>query len=122
MVLDLKAERLTFRQAAGRVNVHVATIWRWTLTGVKGRKLPTFLIGGRRFILSADLDAFLAGSQEQTPANLPQQCVDAAGAKLDVLFANASKGRSKPAGNGRGECRNHEDLGPVLESEKNAAE
>ncbi len=38
-------ERLTPNQVAKRLNVHVATIYRWTLKGVRGRRLRSFLIG-----------------------------------------------------------------------------
>lgn len=54
---------LTISEAARAVcpsrPVHAATVWRWILGGVRGRKLPSRLIGGRRFIEPGDLDAFL---------------------------------------------------------------
>lgn len=52
-------ERLTLNQVASRLNVHVATIYRWTLRGVRGRRLPSFLIGGRRYVALPDLEQFL---------------------------------------------------------------
>ena len=52
-------ERLTLNQVASRLNVHVATIYRWTLSCVRGRRLPSFLIGGRRYVALPDLEQFL---------------------------------------------------------------
>ncbi|MGA2439589.1 MAG: helix-turn-helix domain-containing protein [Tepidisphaeraceae bacterium] len=46
-------------KAAKLVGVHIATMWRWYLHGVRGHKLPARLVGGRRYVLAADLDAFL---------------------------------------------------------------
>ena len=28
---------------------HVSTVWRWVLRGVKGHRLESFLVGGRRY-------------------------------------------------------------------------
>ena len=51
--------RLTLNQVAKQLNVHVATCWRWTLHGVRGRRLKTVRIGGRRWVMERDLNAFL---------------------------------------------------------------
>jgi hypothetical protein len=56
----LDAERFPLSEVARRLNVHVATCWRWARVGVRGRTLPTFLVGGRRFVLKRDLETFLA--------------------------------------------------------------
>jgi len=70
----LDAERLSFSAAARRLDVHVSTVWRWATTGVRGRVLPTIEVGGRRFILVADLEQFIcptvasAGSQAAADA------------------------------------------------------
>ena len=37
---------------------HVSTLHRWRLRGIKGVKLPTRLIGGRRFVDPDELDQF----------------------------------------------------------------
>src|SRR3954451_16053781 len=61
MVQSLSSEsRLWLSQAAQELDVSVSTLYRWRLQGVRGHKLPTILIGGRRAVLRADLDEFLA--------------------------------------------------------------
>ena len=42
------SERLTVNQVAQHLNVHAATVYRWTFQGVRGKRLRSFLIGGRR--------------------------------------------------------------------------
>jgi hypothetical protein len=38
---------------------HVSTVWRWATRGVRGVRLKTHLIGGRRFVANADLSEFI---------------------------------------------------------------
>lgn len=52
-------ERLSMSAVARTLKVHVATVWRWRLHGIRGQKLRTVLIGGRRFVMAADLQDFL---------------------------------------------------------------
>jgi len=54
------ANRLTLGQLAQQLGVHPATTGRWAREGVRGRRLHTTLIGGRRFVLIEDLEDFLA--------------------------------------------------------------
>lgn len=54
------AERQSLKQISQDLNVHLATVWRWTLHGVRGRRLPSFLVGGRRYVRKRDLEAFLS--------------------------------------------------------------
>jgi hypothetical protein len=56
----LDSKRYTFGQIAKLLNVHPATVWRWVLQGVRGRKLQSVLIGGRRWVFKSDLDEFLS--------------------------------------------------------------
>lgn len=53
------SERLTVNQVAQHLNVHAATVYRWTFQGVRGKRLRSFLIGGRRSVALADLEHFL---------------------------------------------------------------
>lgn len=55
----LTRERFSLNQVAKKLNVHVATIWRWTTKGVAGRKLPSIQIGGRRFVYADELEQWL---------------------------------------------------------------
>ena len=59
----LNSPRLSINQAARRLSVHASTLWRWILYGARGRKLPTILVGARRYILVDDLEAFLAAGR-----------------------------------------------------------
>jgi hypothetical protein len=70
MSLILNSQRFTLKQVAAKLNVHLATVWRWTLTGVRGQKLPTVFVGGRRYVLKESLEAFLAAGEAQ-PSQLP---------------------------------------------------
>jgi hypothetical protein len=64
------APRLSLRDAADELQVSLPTLWRWiTPPGVKGAVLMSVLIGGRRYVLRADLDRFLAQLQEVTCAS-----------------------------------------------------
>lgn len=49
----------TPRQVAEVVGVDVATVRRWLSTGVRGRRLPSRLIGGRRYVRTVDLAKFV---------------------------------------------------------------
>jgi len=85
--MTFAAPRQSLQQVAHRLDVYVATVWRWTLHGVRGHRLRTFHIGGRRFVREADLDAFLAALNSATP--LPsddrRRRADVAGTKLDAM-------------------------------------
>lgn len=63
---DIHHNRLTTAEVAEIVGVHVKTIQRWVLSGVRGKKLRSTLIGGRRFIYRRDLAGFLGDSIRET--------------------------------------------------------
>ena len=52
-------ERLSLNEVAKHLKVHVATVHRWIFQGVRGKRLKSFLIGGRRYIAVSDLHDFL---------------------------------------------------------------
>ena len=52
-------ERLTLNQVAKQLDVHIGTVHRWTLRGVRGKRLRSFLVGGRRYISRSDLERFI---------------------------------------------------------------
>ena len=68
----LDAEKFSLTDAAKRVPVNVATLWRWAQKGVKGRRLATVQIGGRRYVLREDLEAFLDAGRDSA-ASTPTQ-------------------------------------------------
>src|SRR5688572_13769847 len=76
MKSDLDAERVTLGQVAKMARVHITTAWRWTLTGVGKRKLRSIRIGGRRWVLRQDLDAFLAEKASSAEVQPPKQDAD----------------------------------------------
>lgn len=45
----LNEQRLTLAELARMEGVNVCTVWRWAQRGVRGVKLETFSVGGRRF-------------------------------------------------------------------------
>ena len=56
----LTEARLSIGGAARKAEVSLSSGWRWVLKGVRGVRLRTVLVGGRRYVLVSDLDAFLA--------------------------------------------------------------
>lgn len=60
----LKEQLLTLEQAARSLPGHVApsTIWRWYRKGVRGVRLETIVIGGKRLTSSEALGRFAAAS------------------------------------------------------------
>jgi hypothetical protein len=42
--------------------LHVSTLHRWRLRGVRGIKLKTVMIGGRRFVAKSALEEFIAAT------------------------------------------------------------
>ena len=57
---EMVTDRLTINQLARREGVHVATPWRWMLSGVRGIRLHSIRVGGRRFVTEADWFEFAA--------------------------------------------------------------
>ncbi len=90
MTIDLERDRLTLTEAAQLLAKDLSTIWRWCLRGVRGRKLASFVIGGRRYVYRDDLDDFLAAqnADDPRPAQPTQKSKRrnaAAAKKLDAL-------------------------------------
>jgi hypothetical protein len=52
-------KRLTLADVAEQLQVHITTVHRWTHQGVRGNRLRSFLIGGRRYVDGDDLAWFL---------------------------------------------------------------
>lgn len=49
------------------IQVNPSTIWRWVSCGTRGIKLNSRVVGGRRYIAKADVDAFLAALNDEQP-------------------------------------------------------
>ena len=67
-------------EIAKELGVHVGTVYRWMYSEVRGRKLSSVLVGGRRRILKHQLDAFLQlddGEVAKTDAHRSQRAQNA---------------------------------------------
>jgi len=79
MVLPDTDTLITLPQAARRSriigrSVHLSTIHRWRLRGVRGVKLQTWLIGGRRFTSEEALREFIAATNEASDGRAVTEC------------------------------------------------
>lgn len=93
---NLHKERLTLNEVAKRLKVHIATVYRWTLQGVRGRRLSSFLIGGRRYITLSDLEWFLQPEDHPTSEGDPQRS-KRANERLRSFGINGPKGQDGDA-------------------------
>lgn len=84
----MEPEWLTIREAAASIpgRPHESTVARWTLREVRGKKLPSTLIGGKRLIKRADLLEFLNLREKQTPAEGQTVRQTIAAAQVDALL------------------------------------
>jgi len=58
----LGEHRLSLAQAAAHLSLHVSTLHRWRLRGVRGIRLATILIGGYRYTSHEALERFVAAT------------------------------------------------------------
>ncbi len=64
-------QHMTLSEAVDRIplingkSVTPQTLWRWCVRGVRGQKLRSRFIGGRRVVSEDDLDAFLAVEEQR---------------------------------------------------------
>ena len=70
-------KRMTLTQVAKELDVSVSTAWRWVTRGVKGRRLKSFLVGGRRFVTRRALNEFLRTSDESADVLSHDDAADA---------------------------------------------
>lgn len=95
--IDTESEVLMSLADAARTlpggKVHVATVHRWRLRGVRGIKLETIMRGGIRFTSREALDRFFhattaAAAGEPHPVRTPKQrSAEIAAAEREVLAA-----------------------------------
>ncbi len=67
--------RLTLSQAARHLDLHVSTLWRWQLRGVRGVRLETILLGGIRFTSHEALERFTAACTAAADGTKPTACM-----------------------------------------------
>ena len=71
MIDSSTEELIPFQQAGRRIpgNPSVCALHRWRLSGVRGAKLETLLVGGTRFTSTEAIARFIAAQNlDQTPA------------------------------------------------------
>ncbi len=81
MSIDLSTETMVpFPDAPSRIpgRPHIATVHRWRLRGVRGIKLESCLVGGKRFTSIEAIERFVerttaAADGEQSPSRTPRQ-------------------------------------------------
>lgn len=60
------------------VRPHLSSVWRWSLNGVRGIKLETFVVGCQRFTTKEAIARFISATTarangEPTPVRTPRQ-------------------------------------------------
>ncbi len=84
----LAASRLSLSELARREGVSIPTTWRWAQRGVRGVKIETFAIGGRRYTTTEAFQRFVeattAAAQGVTPAARTNRQREAAIAKAEA--------------------------------------
>jgi Protein of unknown function (DUF1580) len=100
VALSGKSKPLTLAQAARLLPNHPnpVTLWRWRKKGIRGVKLQTELIGGRRFVYREALEQFIQAINDAavSKADRPASSSEPAGGK-HTRSAETSK-RLKRAG------------------------
>ena len=94
--------RHTINQLARREGIHSATCWRWMLHGVRGVKLRSIRVGGRRLILETDwlafsaaLNADLADAPADSTPTAATARAEKAGRELDEVLGSRSRSTAK---------------------------
>ena len=92
-MIDVATEELLSLSEAAKVTPgrpHVSTLWRWQKRGVRGVRLSTVIVGGRRFTSREAIEQFIAATTaaangEAPPVRTPRQrqrAIDAAEREL----------------------------------------
>lgn len=68
----LAEHRLSLSALARREGVSVSTVWRWTLRGVRGVKLESFAVGGRRYTTAEAFARFVDSTTAAASGEQPQ--------------------------------------------------
>ena len=85
------SERASLNQVASELKVHVATVWRWAMKGVRGQRLRTVMVGGRRYVERCELERFLNEGRPQQDSPDRHRRADDAGRMLDSLGVRPSQ-------------------------------
>lgn len=90
MTALLTETRVSLTKLAREQHVHVSTVWRWALRGVRGHRLESFSLGGRRYTTREAFERFIARTNgERLPASQTprqrQRDIDAVEHELDRM-------------------------------------
>ncbi len=97
------SDRTSVVKLARREGFSPASIWRWMLHGVRGHRLRSLRIGGRRFILEQDWADFCAALNADLDIAPEQAALTAAtraersGHELDGLLGSSASHRKANA-------------------------
>jgi hypothetical protein len=72
MIDLLNERRLSFAQVAQQERVNVSTVWRWSLRGVRGIKLESLSVGGRRYTTAEAFARFVEATTSAATGRLRQ--------------------------------------------------
>jgi predicted transcriptional regulator len=89
MSIDLEKERLTLQEVAERLNTTVLTIQRYCKQGLRGVKLYSFKIGGRRYVYPESIQEFIDATADETLPNPEKQVRSKAEMKRSIAKAQA---------------------------------
>lgn len=80
MTIDFNEPLLTISEAAKRFPKRPATvsIWRWSTRGVRGCKLRTVAVGGKRFVPESAIAEFLQACSAVANHEVPERSVPTA--------------------------------------------
>jgi hypothetical protein len=75
MSVDLLSEtRISLNQLAREQGVSLSTSWRWTLRGIRGYRLESLNVGGRKFTTREAFARFVASTNgDPTPVQMSVQ-------------------------------------------------
>lgn len=70
----LSEARISLTALAHQHGVSPSTVWRWSMRGIRGHRLETYTMGGRRYTTSEAFVRFVASTQMESgsvlqPAN-----------------------------------------------------
>ena len=73
-MIDIATEQvISLTEATKRLpgRPHLSTIWRWFARGVRGQKLETVIVGGRRYTSVEAIDRFVAATSAAPGTSTP---------------------------------------------------
>jgi Protein of unknown function (DUF1580) len=106
-------EHLTLSDAAKSLpsRPHLSTIWRWATRGVRGHKLETLVIGGRRYTTPGRISAFLARLNRGEAKSSSTTATRGAQLAAKRLASEGFMVAAQPYGNRLAPCEMREEQG-----------